>query len=83
MVFTETCLRVPMLLPPELIQWADQEMRRLRSQLDALESGRIALGSRFKGEEWIDITREEMARLRRNIADLQAVLNKAQDQNGG
>jgi hypothetical protein len=70
-------------LPPEFIQWAEQEMRRLRSQLDALESGSIALGSRFKGEEWIDITREEMARLRRNIADLQAVLNKAHEQNGG
>lgn len=70
-------------LPAEFVRWADQEVRRLRSQLNELESGKTGLGSRRNGGAWTDITQEEIARLRRNIGDLQTVLDQAQGQNGG
>ena len=51
--------------------------------IERLESGKTCLGGDPNGGERIDITQEEIARLRRNIADLQAMLDKTHEQNLG
>lgn len=66
--------------PPEFVRWVEQQQAELQSQLDLLESGRTNLGKRPTGGEWADITQEEIARIRKHVADLQFVLDKHREE---
>lgn len=65
--------------PPEFIRWVEDQLAELRSQLEVLESGRTTLGKRSNGG-WVDITSDEIARLRRHITDLERVLDRHREQ---
>ena len=61
--------------PQEFIRWVRAHQAELRAQLTELESGRRRV-SRAEGALLVDISTEEAARLRRQIANLQYVLDK-------
>ncbi|HWI28282.1 MAG TPA: hypothetical protein VN668_15010 [Stellaceae bacterium] len=61
--------------PEEFIRWIEQEQARLQTELKEMESGCRSV-SRVSGGVVIDITRDEAARVRKHLADLQHVLKK-------
>jgi peptidoglycan hydrolase CwlO-like protein len=63
--------------PPEFVTWIEGQRTELRMHLQALESGTVRLQRRAgSADKWIDETSEEIARLRRQIADLEWVLDE-------
>jgi hypothetical protein len=60
----------------EFIEWCATERAELRRQLEAYESGEMNLRHRSVGAAWIDRTAQEIRRVKKNIADLDAVLKR-------
>ncbi len=60
----------------EFIQWCTRERAKLRRQLAEYESGKMRLRHRSVGAAWVDKTDQEIKRLRKNIADLDAALKR-------
>lgn len=60
----------------EFILWCTNERTKLRRQLEAYESGKLSQRHRSVGAAWIDRTPQEIRRLKKNIADLDAVLQR-------
>ncbi len=60
----------------EFMQWCTKELARLRHQLEEFETGNMNLRHRSVGAPWVDQTSQEIARLKKNIGDLEAVLRR-------
>lgn len=55
----------------------EQDIPRLRMQLEPLENGRMHLGERKHGAvEWTDTTQREINQLKRAIAEYEAILSE-------
>jgi hypothetical protein len=65
-------------LPSEFVHWCEAEIAMLREQLEQLMSGGAEAGRRPQGSAWTDNTAEEVQRLKRAIANLEAVLAKSE-----
>jgi len=61
-------------LPPEFIRWCKAEIAVLREQLEPLMSGNAEVGRRHRGGVWTDDSAQEIERLKKAIANLEAVL---------
>jgi hypothetical protein len=60
----------------EFLQWCARELIKLRTQLRQYESGNMTLQQRSAGAAWVDRTDQEIVRLKKNIADLEAVVKR-------
>lgn len=60
----------------EFVEWCTKERAKLRRQLKAFESGNMNLRHRSVGAAWVDYTGKEIRRLKKNLADLDAVLER-------
>ena len=58
----------------EFILWCTKERTKLQRQLEAYQSRKMSQHHRSIGAAWIDRTPQEIRRLKKNIADLDAVL---------
>ncbi len=56
-----------------LTEWCRQERQRMSKQLAALESGRCRIGE-DRGHGWIDLSKENIARIKLHIAELDEIL---------
>lgn len=60
----------------EFDAWCEREVASLRQQLEALESGRLKIGSKHLGGEWVDLTPTEIPRIKAEIESLSAIVEK-------
>ena len=60
----------------EFMRWCSKERTKLRRQLAEYESGKMRLRHRSVGAAWVDKTDQEIKRLKKNIADLDATLKR-------
>jgi len=60
----------------ELIAYCERERRRIFAQLEPLEDGTVHTGKRgpATGDAWIDTTNDEIQRLRKEVANIDAVI---------
>jgi hypothetical protein len=63
----------------EFFRWCTKERAKLRRQLEAYESGRASQWQRSVGAAWVDKTDQEIKRLKKNIADLDATLKRVKN----
>lgn len=60
---------------PEFERWCEDELARLRLELEALETRKARLKARLEGSSWSDPADRDMDALKRNIADLETSLS--------
>lgn len=62
----------------EFIAYCERERRRLFALLEPLEDGTVHTGKRTPttGDIWIDTTNDEIQRLRKEVANIDAVIAK-------
>jgi hypothetical protein len=60
----------------EFMRWCSKERTKIRRQLADYESGKISQRQGTQGEAWVDRTDQEIRRLKRKLADLDAVLKR-------
>ena len=65
-------------LPSEFVRWCEAEIAMLREQLEPLVSPGAEAGRYPQGSAWTDNAAEEVARLKRAIANLEAMLAKSE-----
>jgi hypothetical protein len=69
----------PMTALEEFLEWCTKERAKLRRQLEGYESGKINMRHRSVGAASTDRTAQEIGRLKKKIADLDAVLKRHQN----
>ena len=57
-----------------LNQRCREQLTGFRKRLEELESGQLAIGSRVRGGDWVDITPEVIERVKRYIATYEGIL---------
>ena len=68
----------------EFVTFCEKERRRVFAQLEPLEEGIVHTGKRelSTGGAWIDTTNEEIQRLRKEVANLDAMIAKQRQRTG-
>ena len=56
------------------VKWCRREQKELQAQLQPLEAGTAHIGKRPSGGIWVDITKEEVMRLKKGIAQFDTLI---------
>jgi hypothetical protein len=62
----------------DFVGWLKNERGQLRGQLDALQSGSMRINKR-SGSAWVDMTKDEIERLKRSLADIDSLIARHRD----
>ncbi len=63
-----------MTLLDNLIAWCKERRTQLKRQIDMLESGKLQTGAKRPGSGWTDTTEVDLARAKRQLAEIDALL---------
>ncbi len=57
-----------------LIVWCKEQQAQLQQQIEMRESGELKTGERRPGSGWVDTTEADLARAKRQLAEIDALL---------
>ncbi len=63
-----------MTLLDNLIAWNKEQQAQLQRQIEMLESGQLKTGEKRPGSGWVDTTEADLARAKRHLAEIDALL---------
>ena len=65
-----------MTLLDNLITWSKEQRAQLERQIEMMESGELQTRERRPGSGWVDTTDADLARAKRQLAEIDALLAK-------
>lgn len=63
----------------DFVGWLKNERGQLEGQLTAFQSGSMRIKKRQSGSTWVDMTQDEIERLKRSLAELDSLILRHKD----